>query len=137
MEHNIYWNIKAALGMSFPNCPVEWPWCKLCEDIEKLKHVQRIIPIIWSLPEQGTFKVNTDGSYMENKGKAGIGGIIRNEVGDFIAAFSIPVHCSSNNMTEAFAARAGIQPCLSRGINNIELQMDSLLIVEMLQNRKN
>lgn len=47
------------------------------------------------------------------------------------------MHCSSNNMTEALAARAGIQLCLSQGFNNFELQMDSLLIVDMLQNREN
>lgn len=65
--------------------------------------------------------MNTDGSYMEGKSKAGIGGILRNAAGDFIAVFSIPVHCSSNNMAEALAARAGIQLCLSQGFNTFEL----------------
>lgn len=57
MEHNFYWNIKAALGITFPNSELTWPWVKLCEDIEKLKPAQKIILVTWKLPEQGNVKM--------------------------------------------------------------------------------
>lgn len=45
MEPNIYWNIKAALGISFPNCDFPWPWTRLCEVIEKFKPVLKVFPV--------------------------------------------------------------------------------------------
>lgn len=41
---------------------------------------------------------------MDNTGKGGIGGIVRNEQGDFAMAFSVPAECFSNNHAELLAA---------------------------------
>lgn len=35
-------------------------------------------------------KINTDGSFDASDAKSGIGGVVRNEFGDLIMAFSIP-----------------------------------------------
>lgn len=43
------------------------------------------------MPDNGKLKVKTDGSYMKATRKAGIRGIIRDESGDMIEAFSFPV----------------------------------------------
>lgn len=50
-------------------------------------------------------------------------------------AFAIPVQCKCNNFAEALAARTGLQLCLQQGVTRFELQLDSMLIVEMLQKR--
>lgn len=131
MEHTIYWNIKASLGITFPNCELAWPWIKLCDDIEKLK------PVTWNFPEQGNVKMNTDGSYMEGKSKAGIGGILKNAAGDLNVAFSIHVHYSSNNMREALADKPGIQLCLRQSFTNFDLQLDYMLIVDIFKKQEN
>ncbi|KAH0705435.1 hypothetical protein KY290_010129 [Solanum tuberosum] len=41
------------------------------------------------MPNQGSIKINTDGSYIDYNDKAGIGGIPRNCNGDFVFAFAI------------------------------------------------
>lgn len=106
------WNIKAVLGMTFPNCERSLLWPSLCELIEKLKLVQRIIQQVWKIPDNGKLKVNTDGSYMKATGKIGIGGIIRDESRDLIEAFSFLVDCSSNNVAEALAAKFRANLCI-------------------------
>ncbi|KAK4344299.1 hypothetical protein RND71_037393 [Anisodus tanguticus] len=65
---------------------------------------------------------------------AGIGGIIRDNNSNFIQAFSKPVHCGNNNQTEAIAARFTFQWSLAEGFDNVTVEMDSLIIINMLNN---
>lgn len=46
--------------------------------------------VYWQTPELGFLKLNTDGSFEQNNGKAGLGGVLRDEDGQLIMAFSIP-----------------------------------------------
>lgn len=48
------------------------------------------------MPNQGSIKINTDGSYIDYNVKVGIGGIARDCNGDFVFAFAIPVHCQNH-----------------------------------------
>ncbi|KAK4706417.1 hypothetical protein R3W88_034021 [Solanum pinnatisectum] len=64
---------------------------------------------IWSFPPVGSIKINTDGSYLHETGKAGIGGIVRDSQGDLIMAFSISVNCKNSNMVESLAAEFGVK----------------------------
>ncbi|MCD9558632.1 hypothetical protein HAX54_016083 [Datura stramonium] len=56
---------------------MEYQWNQLCEVVEKLrpKIISRLVT--WNMPVEGMIKINTDGSFMEQNGKAGIGGIAR------------------------------------------------------------
>ncbi|KAH0708658.1 hypothetical protein KY284_010085 [Solanum tuberosum] len=47
------------------------------------------------MPNQGSIKINTDGSYIDYNDKAGIGGIPINCNGDFVFTFAIPVQCQN------------------------------------------
>lgn len=133
MEYQIMWNVKVALGMTFPDCKRSLPWPILCELIEKLKPVQRTFQVVWKMPNNGKLKVNTDGSYIKSIGKVGIGGIIRDESGNMIEAFCFLVDCFSNNIAEALAANFGANLCIQKGWTNFELQLDSLLVADMLK----
>lgn len=64
----------------------------------------------WIKPPHGKVKINTDGSFSHDG--AGIGGIVRDQNGDMIMAFVVPVQCGSNNLTEAYVAKFELQWCL-------------------------
>lgn len=49
-------------------------------------------------------KINIDGIYIKDSGKAGIGDIVRDNNSDLIMAFSVSITCDSNNLVEAMIA---------------------------------
>ncbi|XP_075105115.1 uncharacterized protein LOC142179324 [Nicotiana tabacum] len=67
--------------------------------------------------------------------KAGIGGVIRDNNGDLVAAFSCPVRCESNNGADALAVNYGVKWCTNHGFSQFILEMDSMLICKMIQNK--
>uniref|UniRef100_M1B2T8 RNase H family protein n=1 Tax=Solanum tuberosum TaxID=4113 RepID=M1B2T8_SOLTU len=90
--------------------------------------------VTWSYPQNGIIKINTDGSYVHETGRAGIRGIIRNSCGDLIMAFSFLVECKNSNMAEAMAVEFGVKWCIQHGYTNFILELDSMNIVNMLAN---
>ncbi|OIT05584.1 hypothetical protein A4A49_54635 [Nicotiana attenuata] len=72
---------------------------------------------------------------MRSKYKAGIGGVIRDNNGDFVAAFSCPVRCESNNVADALAVNYGVKWCTNHGFSQFILEMDSMLICKIIQNK--
>ncbi|WMV20176.1 hypothetical protein MTR67_013561 [Solanum verrucosum] len=65
--------------------------------------IPKLLVVCWQKPEQGLLKLNTDGSFNISNGKAGHGGALRDEEGELIKAFSVPIECFSHNETEAKA----------------------------------
>jgi len=63
----------------------------------KLYPIPRITIVLWNKPGIGTFKLNTNDSFLKANNMAGMGGILRNDDGDIVMAYSIPTRCSSNN----------------------------------------
>lgn len=92
--------------------------------------------VCWQKPDTGSTKLNTDGSFNNNNGKAGLGGALRYDNGDLIMAFSIKAHCNNHNIAEAKAAWYGINWCLQNGYNNFTIESDSTVITDMLKNKK-
>ncbi|XP_016496731.2 uncharacterized protein LOC107815630 [Nicotiana tabacum] len=135
MVHQAIWNIKGAISKIKPSWDNHHPWPDLCQRIEKLKPMQSWSQVLWSTPNHGYIKVNTDGSYIRENNKAGIGGIVRNNNGDLIMAFSKDVQCDNNNTAEALAAEFGMKWCKLQGYTNFILELDSMVIENMLINR--
>ncbi|KAM3396874.1 hypothetical protein P3S68_000386 [Capsicum galapagoense] len=92
--------------------------------------------VCWQKPDTSSTKLNTDGSFNNNNGKAGLGGALRDDNGDLIMAFSIKAHCNNHNIAEAKAAWYGINWCLQNGYNNFTIESDSTVITDMLKNKK-
>ncbi|XP_015160979.1 uncharacterized protein [Solanum tuberosum] len=65
---------------------------------------------------------------MNNSGKIGGGGILRDHQGNMIYAFSIPLGIGSNNLAETLAAQQGIYWCVQHGFKKIILEIDSKLL---------
>ncbi|KAM3362308.1 putative protein isoform X2 [Capsicum galapagoense] len=86
------------------------------------------------MPFAGMLKINSDGSYICENGRAGIGGLVRNSHGDLLMAFSIPIYSNSSNMAEAMATEFGVKWCYQFGHTNFTLELDSMNLVNMINN---
>ncbi|KAH0648148.1 hypothetical protein KY285_033396 [Solanum tuberosum] len=51
-------------------------------------------------------------------------------------AFSVPIECSSHNETEAKTSLYGCKWCIQNGYTNLNIELDSSLIVGMLTDEK-
>lgn len=77
------------------------------EDILKLLNlpikVQKQKPtqiVKWSPPTMDWFKLNVEGSSLENPRSSGLGGVIRDHRGDLLVGFSICIGIRSYNVAE-------------------------------------
>lgn len=78
-------------------------------------------------------KLNTDGSALDNPGRIGIGGILRNSQGDIIFAFAAPVGEGTNNQSEVQAAVFGLIWCIQLGYRRVVLGVDSELLMKWIK----
>ncbi|XP_060216384.1 uncharacterized protein LOC132643881 [Lycium barbarum] len=139
LENQTVWNIKTALNVAVPSIDFGGNWISTCETAERIKPVLKCTPIYWKKLNTGKLKFNTDGSFCKASKTAGIGGIIRDEEGKLVMEFSIPVECGRSNFAEAMAVEFGSSWCRINGINDIQMELDSQVIANMLtkQNSKN
>jgi ribonuclease HI len=97
----------------------------------KVKHMVPT-PIKWVVPPVGWYKLNTNGSSVGNPGLAGGGGVIRNHVGDWVGGFSRAIGITTSVQAELRALKDGLNLAIDLGILNLEIEMDSLVAVELV-----
>lgn len=88
-----------------------------------------------SLPKDPS-KLNTNENYIHGNGKAGLEGTMSNDQGEIIMAFSISAKCTSNNDAEAQAALFGVKWCIQNGYSCYIIELDYLLVVNILKERR-
>ncbi|WMV56118.1 hypothetical protein MTR67_049503 [Solanum verrucosum] len=71
----------------------------------------------------------------ESISSAGIGGVLRDDTGHLIMAFSVPTQSKSNNQAEAMGALHAIEWCNRIGYDKYDLQLDSMVITNMLEEK--
>ncbi|XP_018623707.1 putative ribonuclease H protein At1g65750 [Nicotiana tomentosiformis] len=110
---------------------IKWQddWAGICRFLECFKPPMKALKVMWSLPPSGRLKLNTDVSSNVMKRVAGIADIVRDSSGKLVMAYAKALHFCTNNTTETQAALFGI--AFNR-IHNVILEIDSLLIVNML-----
>ena len=92
--------------------------------------------MIWHPPDQGVIKLNFDGASHGNLGMSGIGVCLRNHLGIplFIKSSHIPWGTSNN--VEVSALLLGLVSALSMKIPRLQVEGDSLIIIQACINRK-
>ena len=78
------------------------------------------------------FQIWTDGASRGNPGKSGIGGVIKDSKGLIIDEVSEYVGIQTNNYAEYKALELTLRRALELNIKNVEVFMDSKLVVEQL-----
>lgn len=87
----------------------------------------------WLRPKVGAFKRNVDGSSVGHPGRCGSGGVIRNFRGKLQLAFAVSLGQGTNNFAELCSLLHGLWCIAQLGISNLEIELDSLLIVNWLK----
>lgn len=85
-----------------PQC-LRWSYYPLRQSISVVKSIN------WSPPPSPSIKWNVDASYDPAKGKAAIGGVLRDCNGVFQCVFSAPIPPIEINSAEVFAIKRAIQ----------------------------
>ena len=90
--------------------------------------------VSWKPPSHGLYKINLDGAVFSKNKQVGAGVIIRNEVGEVIAALSKKWKWPLGALeAEAKALEAGVEFARDVGISEAEFESDSLVICNALQ----
>ena len=89
----------------------------------------------WTPPPPGWLKINFDGATFKDRKLAGLGGVIRNDNGLIMAAFTqtIPLP-TSVEMVEVLAARSALVLAKELCLNQVLLESDSEIIINALSN---
>jgi ribonuclease HI len=78
------------------------------------------------------FKIFCDGASRGNPGKSGGGAVIKSPLNVVLFELSDSFGETTNNVAEYRALLMGLEKCKSLGIKNLEVFMDSKLIVEQM-----
>ncbi|XP_062024673.1 putative ribonuclease H protein At1g65750 isoform X2 [Rosa rugosa] len=81
--------------------------------------------VYWRFPPTGRLKINIDGAFQVDRGKGGIGVVVRDEMGTCMAALARPFsHVSSALQMEAEALRAGLLIAIHQGWTDVVVECD-------------
>ena len=83
----------------------------------------------------GDWVVFADGASRGNPGPASVGAVVYDESGREIHTVSRRIGRATNNEAEYRAAIAGLEAALALGARDVELRMDSELVVRQLDGR--
>ncbi|XP_027103196.1 uncharacterized protein [Coffea arabica] len=89
----------------------------------------------WETPSTKICKLNTDGCSPGNPGISGGGGVLRDSSGALIFGFSIPLGELISLQAETRSLLYGVQQYLSRGFSRVQIEVDSLLLVNILRDK--
>ncbi|CAN1133384.1 Putative ribonuclease H protein At1g65750 [Linum perenne] len=78
--------------------------------------------------------MNTDGAVDPMSGRATAGGLIRDEAGHCVAAFTMNIGCCSITRAELRGAVMGLRTAWDLGFRKVELQVDSIAVLALVKN---
>lgn len=84
----------------------------------------------WNFPKPGYYKLNTDGASSKSS-FAGIGGVVRDDAGSFVAGFAKFIYQNVSNLAEVWAAREGLLLGVKLGITKLEVECDLTYTVQL------
>ena len=81
VQYGIFKDIMQTIKVVFPNIPWQHSCYSLINLVEQCQQQLRVIMVNWRKPQEGIYKLNTDGSALPVSGKIGGGGILRDHKG--------------------------------------------------------
>ena len=90
--------------------------------------------VSWVKPDLGWFKLNTDGASRGSSSSAAGGGLIRDEVGNWVIGFSRKIGRIDSFAAEMWALRDGLQLCQQMSVRAVLIELDAKALVDDLNN---
>ena len=90
--------------------------------------------IRWERPPLGWKKLNTDGSWLRVADRAGCGGLVRDDQGEWIAGFTRYIGSTNSFTAELWGLREGLILCCNLNIEALVVELDAQAVVEVLKN---
>ena len=90
--------------------------------------------VSWVRPDLGWFKLNTDGASRGSTGSAAGGGLIRDEVGNWVIGFSRKIGRTDSFAAEMWALCDGLQLCQQMSARAVLIKLDAKALVDVLNN---
>ncbi|TVU39939.1 hypothetical protein EJB05_13383, partial [Eragrostis curvula] len=109
-------------------------YCRLANINDKKEPKKPRVAKVWTTPDTGWAKVNTDGAIEAKTGKGAAGAIWRNERGETLAAEGRKYKHLAHALTaEALAARNGLLLAVAMGCNRVILELDNQTLANSLK----
>ena len=89
----------------------------------------------WNPPPKGWTKLNFDGVAIGNPSTNGVGIIINNDKGQWLAKKAISINPTSKNLAELRALEEGLRLCLQLGLTNVYIEGDSQIVLNAIRNK--
>ncbi|CAN1148227.1 Putative ribonuclease H protein At1g65750 [Linum perenne] len=103
------------------------------DEIMQVSHVlKRRAEIAWVAGPAGWITLNSDGSVQGQKGKAAAGGLLRDNNGNCVLAYTMNLGTCSITRAEIRGALDGIRRAWDSGYRRLEIQIDSQAVVALL-----
>ena len=122
------------LHLEILNKALEFTHCAI--NIREATH-HSLKPVKWEKPAIGWRKLNSDGSSLGNPGRAGGGGLIQDEEGNWVLGYSRQIDITLSFIAELWALRDGFMLCVDRNFSTVMVEMDAKVIIEVLNNPNN
>ena len=87
----------------------------------------------WWVDRRLKAKLHTDGGARGNPGPAGIGVVLTDESGEVIGEVAEGIGVATNNVAEYKALIAGLELALERGVTDLDIYLDSELVVSQIK----
>lgn len=107
-------------------------WMEFYSIVSDLKQSWLFRMIKWHPPVSNLFKLNTDRCSRGKPGSASGGGVLRDSNGNLVLGFPVYFGHLTSVQAEARALLFAIKLCLQYGFLNLHLELDSLLLVQIL-----
>lgn len=91
-----------------------------------------LIWVSWIPPHSGSLKLNVDGSSILNPGYAGLGGVFRNWVGDFVLGYARAIHVNSNKIAKMWVVHDGLWIARRFRFAHLIIETDSVFVYNAL-----
>ncbi|XP_075084722.1 uncharacterized protein LOC142167977 [Nicotiana tabacum] len=125
-------NISSLVKSCFQKIKVPDDWDNLCKLLEHRFSETSTILVNWIKPPPLYVKLNTDGSCIH--GTCGGGGVVRDALGRFIMAFTMPLRQGTSNSAEASLFLFGLEWCIRMGYNLVIGETESMLLQNCINN---
>ncbi|CAN1743095.1 Putative ribonuclease H protein At1g65750 [Linum perenne] len=101
--------------------------------LQERQSLRRRAEVSWKAGPHGWFTLSSDGSLQGQQGRAAAGGILRDNNGNCILAYTMNLGICSITRAEIRGALEGVRRAWDYGVRRLEIQIDSQAVVALLR----